>query len=424
MNDKIIVDPVEMNENKIKLEINNISNNIVDIVDDLNNEFDDEFDDLFKTFNKHNSFIINRYYENKVVEFIEKKYDVIIEKKYKHYEINNVDKFDVELNIIDPIYKSIFINRDDLKQIFKNNIDNIDKIFNSYIKNINELIDLNIDVIFNKYNDNYINKYSIKDKINSYDLLKLFDVIIDDVIDYNEKIENDDEFDDEIIEGDEILKLFKNIVNELNNYSYFNSNKKFKINLKYLNYLFNNNKFNFYNDEYLYELLHNDLIECIDDDLLNLFNIECYNEIDDTLFIENNYIDNLYNDYDINLNYKLSIDKNYNYNEYSIEISIDDILKINENINDIQYLKFDPVEIDKILYNFNNNIDDDLLYLICENDYELLLKDELYYNNCYYELNNIKFYNLYDLKKYMLNYLSTYNLNKSFKFDDELYYIY
>jgi len=425
MNKKNIVDPIEKKDNKIKLEINNINNNIIDIVDDLDDEFNIVEKNILKTYNKSNSFIINRYYENDIVKYIEKKYDVIIEKKYNNYEINNKTFYDVELNIVDPIYKDIYINKIQLKNIFKDQINNIDKIFKCNIKNINELIEIDIDIIFNKHDNNYINHYSNENKINSYDLLRLFDLIVDDVNNYNHDLKYDDEFnyDDEKIDVDDILKLFNDVVNELNKFSYFNSNKLFKINLFNMNYLMINNYY--YNDEILYELLYNDLIECINDDLLNLFDIDIYNDINDLLFIENNYIDNIINDELYDLKYNIDIDKNYNFNNYGLEINIDSILKMNEKINDLKKLIYDPLKIDELFENYNNSYDDDeLIYLIFDNEYELFYSNELYYNNCYYEFDNIKFYSLYDLKNYMLNKLKHYNLNNSFKFDDELYNIY
>ena len=429
-----------MNENivkpikKEKLYINELYNEIVDVVEFVENNHEN-FQEFFKTFNKTNSFIINRYYENDVEKLITEKYDVDIIKNYTSYKLNNKTFYDVEFEIIDPIFKTIPINKEKLIEIFHDSIENVDKIFNCNIKNIIDLIELNIDLIYKIDNNNYYNNYSIENKINSYDLLKLFEFIVDDVIEFNDKLKNDIEFnyDDEKIECIELIECFKYVIVELNYlsnlnkyYHYFNSNKKFKINLNNsLKYLCINNKFDInYNDEIIYDMLDNDLYELfINPEILYdmNFKFEIYDEINHNLFQEYLYINNLIDNENYEFNYVVEIDENNNYENYYIEISIDDIIKLNENINNINDLIFDPFKIDEIFENYNNNYDDDeFIYLIFENEYNYLYYDELFDKKYYYELNNIKFYNVDELKKYILNYLSTLNLKCCFKFDDEL----
>ena len=393
-----------------KISIDESYNDVVDVVELIKNEFDDKFEDIFKTFNKSNSFIINRYYENDVAELIKRYYDVEIEKYYKSYELNNKTYYDVEFEIIDKIYKSIFINIDQLTGIFKDKINDVDKLFNCNIKAIQQLINDDIVVAFIRNDENIFNKFSKKNKFNSYDLLKLFDDIVDDVKLFNDEIENDDE----LIESYELMKLFKYVVEELNKFSYFNSSNKFKINLSNRRYLTLNNKFNiFMNDEIIYDILYDDLIECIDEYLIDYFKIYVDVDINELLFLEELYLNNLSNEL-FDIDYNIEIDDKFNYVEYSIELSIDEILKINDEIDDINLLLFDPDKIDEIFENFNDNYDDDeFIYLIFENEFELLLNDDKYCDNSYYTINKpaeLKIDNIHELNDNLLNQLQHLNL--------------
>lgn len=431
MNEKNIVDPIE--NKKEKLYVNELYNEIIDVVEFVENKHEN-FQEFFKTFNKSNSFIINRYYENDVEKLINEKYDVEIIKNYSSYILNNKTFYDVEFEIVDPLFKTISINKDQLKNIFHDEINNVEKLFICNLKNINYLIELNIDLIYQIDNKNYLNHYSIENKINSYDLLKLFEFIVDDVVEFNENMKNDDEFnyDDEKIDVDELLKLFEYVIDKLNYlsnlnkyYHYFNSNRKFKINLNNsLKYLCNNNKFDiYYHDDIIYSMLNNDLYELfVDPEILYdmNFKFEIDYDINDLLFQEYLYINNLIDDEKFEFNYVVEIDENNNYENYYIEISIDDILKLNKGIKNINELLFDPFKIDEIFENYNNNYDDDeFIYLIFENEFEYLYNDEIFHHKYYYELNDIKFYSIDELKKYVLNYMQHLNLNCTFKFDDE-----
>lgn len=410
--------------NKIKLKLNDKNINIVDVIDDIIKKFDVEIIDYdnYKIILKYDEF------DDEIIKFIENKYDVECYYKYKNsslISINDNIKI-VEINIVDPIYIPFLYNENVLIEIFDENINNIDNLFECNIKEIKLLCYDEIYKLFDKYNN-----------LSSYDILLLFENIIEIVNELN--IENKNEYNNEFIECYELNELFKYVIDDLyKKFDRFDIYKSFKLSLintyEFINILINNHYY--INDDTLYNnvdecIIIDDLNNNIDDELIELLDI-CYdNNINSYIFYEYNLINSLNNDLSTNINYYVEFDDDENIIENSIELCIDDLLilnnQISNNTNNINRLVYDPIKyLNELFENVNNSYDyDEFIYNLFENEYEIL-NDELFYDKYYYTIsNNYKFkYNIYDLKKYVLNYLSNLNLNNSFKFDDELYYLY
>ena len=411
-----------MNDKKL-LSIN-IENDIVDVVD----EIVDKYDVVIRNYGLYKILIDNNDDDIKfdIIDEIENNYNVIVEFKYIDDEIN--DKKYVEFELIDRLYYPFIYNKDLLIEIFDENINTIENNFND-VEFDKNLINDSIDIIFDR-NDN---------KLSFYDIIKLFEFIVDDIKRLNK--ENEIEFENyKPIENYELIELFKYVVDDLNKLNpTFNSSNKFKLSL-INNYPFNLNildnkhycidNYTFY-DEIDENYIYDDLINNIDDELIKLLNIDYDNFINTYVFFENNYINNINYDIGIDINYVVKYkDKiNYEIDENYIELSIDDILSILyqiSNYNDVDDLKiidYNLIDnIDELFENLNNSYDDyEFIDNLFDNEFELLFDD--YYELFYYTINNNKIGSIFDLRYYVLNYLSNLNLNKSFKFDDELYNI-
>ena len=390
---------------KMKMKLNEINDEIVDIVDDIKNEFDidiveylnnDIFIDIIEfdddeLYDDVDELLYNDKFF-KMINYINNKYDVYID-----YYYNKNNKL-YELNIIDPINKPIIFNDEFLIKIFNENIDTIDNLFECNILSIKTICN---DLIYDLFKTN---KYNVS----SYDILKLFENIIELTNKLNIENKNND---DELIECYELFKLFEYIIDDLyKKVNEFDIYKPFKLSLinsyENINILTNNH----------YYINNDTLFNNIDD------NINTY------LFYEYNLINSLNNDLNTNINYIIEYNDD-DIVENSIEISIDDIIKLNNqisnNTSNINRIVFDIIEyINELFENVNNSYEfDEFIYLLFENEFEILYNNDIFYNDFYYTIgsNYNNKYSIYDLKKYVLNYLSNLNLNKSFKFDDELY---
>ena len=415
------------------MKLNEINDEIVDIVDDIKNEFDidiveylnnDIFIDIIEfdddeLYDDVDELLYNDKFF-KMINYINNKYDVYID-----YYYNKNNKL-YELNIIDPINKPIIFNDEFLIKIFNENIDTIDNLFECNILSIKTICN---DLIYDLFKTN---KYNVS----SYDILKLFENIIELTNKLNIENKNND---DELIECYELFKLFEYIIDDLyKKVNEFDIYKPFKLSLinSYENInILTNNHYYINNDTLFNNIDENiilyDLNENIDDELIELLDINYDNNINTYLFYEYNLINSLNNDLNTNINYIIEYNDDDIVVENSIEISIDDIIKLNNqisnNTSNINRIVFDIIEyINELFENVNNSYEfDEFIYLLFENEFEILYNNDIFYNDFYYTIgsNYNNKYSIYDLKKYVLNYLSNLNLNKSFKFDDELYNI-
>ena len=415
------------------MKLNEINDEIVDIVDDIKNEFDidiveylnnDIFIDIIEfdddeLYDDVDELLYNDKFF-KMINYINNKYDVYID-----YYYNKNNKL-YELNIIDPINKPIIFNDEFLIKIFNENIDTIDNLFECNILSIKTICN---DLIYDLFKTN---KYNVS----SYDILKLFENIIELTNKLNIENKNND---DELIECYELFKLFEYIIDDLyKKVNEFDIYKTFKLSLinSYENInILTNNHYYINNDTLFNNIDENiilyDLNENIDDELIELLDINYDNNINTYLFYEYNLINSLNNDLNTNINYIIEYNDDDIVVENSIEISIDDIIKLNNqisnNTSNINRIVFDIIEyINELFENVNNSYEfDEFIYLLFENEFEILYNNDIFYNDFYYTIgsNYNNKYSIYDLKKYVLNYLSNLNLNKSFKFDDELYNI-
>lgn len=388
-----------MNEikNKYNVEFDvDVNNDNVFFIDYVELIDDDENVDEF-------NYLTNNKLDN-IYNYIKHNYHIIL-----NTIENNVDKC-IEINLYDPLYYKVIYNKDLIKNIFKNNIELINELYN-------ELNEIDIKIIVENNIDNI---FDISNNLSIYDLFNIFN---------NSLNEINDVVDVKLFY---LLKLFEFVIDDIKkfvNTIYIDDKFKFDLNNKYSicnNKLININNLSY--DEIYENYLLYDLNENIDDELIDVFDIDIDININDYEFFENVYLNNLSND--IVIDYNINYDNDENYLLLSIDNIFELLYKIDENeLNNIKYYNlFNIDKIDDVFEMFNNsfidNDNDEFIYNLLDNIHEILCDDQFYNKFYYYDKFDNKFDDIYDVKKYVLNYLSTLNLNKSFKFDDELYNIF
>ena len=352
------------------------------------------------------------------------------------------------------------------------------EIFNYYSKNdAIKIIELYSDEIYYKIdsNDEYISLFNSYDSeiilnvrndifkiasksYNVLTLLKLFDELYDEfkpLIDLYKNIdiksyiyELYDEILSELYNKNLFKHYFKNV--EYKSYESLLDAIKFKINISDNNLLSNN--YLTLNDELIDSEIDSILINDLEASVLDYINTECYysdsyyelvdiyilNNINKYSFFESIIIEFLNDEFSLDMKYSYENKPDYFYKnniEYYLEISLYDILKLNEFISESE--SYDMIfnlndssndNIFKLIENVNNSFDSDsFFYGIIENISESLY--ESYYESYYYELYKInsksfnfkKIDSIYELIEITLNEFKHYNLNNSFVFSDELY---